>query len=162
MLDEYISSRLQGRRVLIMEDDYLQAQNLVELMKIQGAEVLGPAPSVEEGMGLLLRNRLPDMAILDVRLGKENVFPLVEALTTIGIPFVFTSGSPDWSLPEPYDSMPHCEKPLDEGELLRALAALGSVRRPQALRQSTHDQRPQTMGMRATWSSMATAAMLGD
>ena len=128
MLDAYITSRLQGRRVLIVEDDYLQAQNLAELMKNQGAEVVGPAPSVEEAMGLLLRGPLPDMAILDVRLGQEKVFPLVEVLRTIGIPFVFASGSPDWSLPEAYEGVPHCEKPLDERELLRALAMLSRVR----------------------------------
>ena len=44
-------------------------------MQIQGAEVVGPAPSGEKGMGFLLRSRLPDIAILDVRLGQENVYP---------------------------------------------------------------------------------------
>jgi CheY-like chemotaxis protein len=128
MSDTYITSRLQGRKVLIVEDDYLQAQHMAELMQSQGAEVVGLAPSVEEGMGLLLRGPLPDMAILDVRLGQETVFPLVEALRTIGIPFVFASASPDWSLPEAYEGVPHCEKPLDERELLRALAMLSQVR----------------------------------
>ena len=42
MLDEYINSRLRGRRVLIVEDDYLQAQYLADLMEAQGAEAVGP------------------------------------------------------------------------------------------------------------------------
>lgn len=52
------------------------------------------------------------------------MFPLVEALRAVGIPFAFASASPSWSLSEPYDELPHCAKPLDERELLRALAAL--------------------------------------
>jgi CheY-like chemotaxis protein len=123
-LDAYVTNRLQGRRVLIVEDDDLQAQNLAELIQSQGADVVGPAPSVEEGMGLLLRGLLPDMAVLDVRLGQGRVSPLLEVLKMIGMPFVFVSGSPDWSLPEAYEEAPHCEKPLDERELLRALAML--------------------------------------
>jgi two-component SAPR family response regulator len=124
MLDEYINSRLRGRRVLIVEDDYLQAQYLADLMEAQGAEAVGPVSSVDDALSSLLRDMLPDFAILDVQLGREKVFPLVEALRTLNVPFVFTTAYPDWSLPEPYDMLPHCEKPLDERQLLRTLAML--------------------------------------
>lgn len=127
MLDEYVTSRLRGRRVLIVEDDYFQAQDLAELMAAHDAVVLGPVPSVEDGLGVLLE-AVPDLAILDVRLGREMVFPLVEALGTLGVPLVLATACPDWSLPEPYGALPHCEKPLDHRELLRALAALSRAR----------------------------------
>ena len=128
MFDEYIASRLRGRRVLIVEDDYLQAQHLADLMDAQGAEALGPVSSVDDALSLLLQDRLPDCAVLDVQLGREKVFPLVEALRTLDVPFVFVTAYPDWSLPEPYDMLPHCEKPLDERELLRTLATLSRAR----------------------------------
>jgi two-component SAPR family response regulator len=123
-LDDYIRSQLCGRRILIVEDDYFQAQDLTELMQAKGAEVVGPVPSVDKGMSLLLNDTLPDMAILDVRLGEETVYPLVEALKTLSIPFVFATANPDWTMPEPYEGLPHVEKPIDERELLRVLTAL--------------------------------------
>lgn len=128
MMNEYITTRLRGRRVLIVEDDHLQAQNLAELMQGQGAQVVGPVASVDEALALLSRDALPDLAILDVRLGNEKVFSLVEVVRTLGVPFVFVSASPDWSLPEAYEGLPHCEKPLDEMELLRTLAMLSRAR----------------------------------
>lgn len=132
MWNEYIASRLRGRRVLIVEDDYLLALDMAELVRAQGAEVAGPVPSVAEGLSLLLRDRLPDSAILDVRLGRETVFPLVEGLAMLRIPFLFASAYPDWSLPERYEQVPHCEKPIDQKELLQTLAGLsGSSDRPE-------------------------------
>ncbi len=128
MLDEYLTSRLRRRRVLVAEDDYLQAQHLVELLEAQGGEATGPVSSVDDALSLLLLDMLPDLAVLDVQLGREKVFPLVEALRTLGVPFVFATAYPGWSLPEPYDMLPPCEKPLDERELLRTLATLGRVR----------------------------------
>jgi two-component SAPR family response regulator len=128
MLDEYITSRLLGRRVLIVEDDYLQAQHLADLIEAQGAEALGPVASVDDALGLLVQDMLPDFAVLDVQLGRERVYPLVEALRTLGVPFVLATAHPDWGLPEPYDMLPHCEKPLDERELLRTLAMLSRTR----------------------------------
>lgn len=123
MLDAFVAARLAGRRVLVVEDDWLQAQDIAATLQEKGAQVMGPVPSVGEALALLLRG-LPDLAVLDVRLGQERVFPLVEALGTLGVPFVLASGSPGWSLPEPYGALPLCEKPLDPGELLRKLAAL--------------------------------------
>lgn len=129
--DEYIASRLRGRRVLIVEDDYLLAQDMAEMVEAQGAKILGPVRNVADGLSLLLRERLPDAAILDVRLGQETVFPLVEGLATLGVPFLFATGNPDWSLPERYERVPHCEKPIDERELLQTLAGLsGAPDRP--------------------------------
>ena len=124
MLDSYIRNQLCGRRILIVEDDFFQAQDLAELMQAKGANVVGPVPSVEEGMSLLLQDTLPDMAILDVRLARGTVYPLAEALRTLSIPFVFATAYPDWVMPEPYEGLPHVEKPLDPRELLRVLTAL--------------------------------------
>lgn len=57
------------------------------------------------------------------------VSPLVEALRTLRGPLVFATACPDWSLPGPYEALPHGEKPLDQRALLRELAALGRARR---------------------------------
>ncbi|MBP1806113.1 response regulator [Rubellimicrobium aerolatum] len=128
MPDDYIRLRLQGRRILVVEDDYLQAEEMRVALGALRATVIGPVPSVEEALDRLAAEDPPDAAVLDVRLGRGPVFPLVDVLRRAGVPVVFASASPHWSLPEPYEDLPHCEKPLDMGELLLALAGVARAR----------------------------------
>ncbi|QKK20501.1 response regulator [Rhizobium indicum] len=39
---------LTGRKVLVVEDNYLQAKTIAEALADHGAEVLGPFPEPEE------------------------------------------------------------------------------------------------------------------
>ena len=44
---------LRGRHVLVVEDEYVQAEDLCQELEDQGPEVLGPVPTVAEALGLL-------------------------------------------------------------------------------------------------------------
>ena len=103
----------RGRRVLVVEDEYVIAQDLKSSLENAGAEVLGPVPSVARAMALLDADAAPDAAILDVNLGTEDVFPVAEALRERGVPFVFATGYDAWSLPSAYAEVPRWEKPFD-------------------------------------------------
>jgi CheY-like chemotaxis protein len=109
---------LAGRRVLIVEDSYLIAMHLTGMLERAGAEVVGPALSVEEAFGSL--DPLPEIATLDVQLGEETSFPIADELAQRGVPFVFATGTADL-IPTAHRSRPLCHKPLSERAILKAL-----------------------------------------
>lgn len=83
---------LEGRRILVVEDDYIIAQDFQEELEAAGAIVVGPAPSVSKALCLLNGEPGLNAAVLDVNLGDEKTFPVAEALTAKTIPFLFATG----------------------------------------------------------------------
>ena len=116
---------ITGRRILVVEDEYLIASDLAEWLEEQGAEVLGPVPGVAEALALIDAGPLPDVAVLDITLGTEPVFPVADALQAARVPFVFVTGYDAALIPARYENASRCIKPLDRARVLRALAAVG-------------------------------------
>src|SRR5262249_477527 len=84
-------AQLTHNGVLVVEDDYLVAMDIVRALERAGAEVIGPAPAVEAALDAL-EQTAPDGAILDINLGGEMAFPVADALLARGVPFVFATG----------------------------------------------------------------------
>jgi len=112
---------LRGRRILVVEDDYLLAEDLRRELERQGAEVVGPVPSVADAVRLVQAEERLDGAILDVNLRGERVYPVVDLLRERRVRTVFTTGYEQWALPEAYADVPRCEKPVEMRQLARAL-----------------------------------------
>jgi CheY-like chemotaxis protein len=108
-------------RVLVVEDEYLLADDLRREIEAAGAEVLGPAASVGAALRLLDGPDRADAAVLDVNLGGDSVYPVARALRRLGVPFVFLTGFDPWALPRDFADAPHYEKPVDARQVLRAL-----------------------------------------
>jgi CheY-like chemotaxis protein len=113
--------RASARSILVVEDEYLLADDLRRDLEAAGAHVLGPVASVPEALAILSGAERVDAAVLDVNLAGETVFPLAETLRRRGVPFVFATGYEPWALPPDFARVPRCDKPLDVGQLLRAL-----------------------------------------
>jgi hypothetical protein len=62
-----------------------------------------------------------DVAILDVNLGDERVFPVADALMEKGVPFVFTTGYGPSGLEDRYPGRAVITKPYREATLVEAL-----------------------------------------
>jgi CheY-like chemotaxis protein len=122
MADE-TSNGLRNRRLLIVEDDYMIAVELAQSLEALGVEVIGPAASVEDALALVEQEggRM-DGAVLDINLRGRRVYPVAEALTARGVPFVFATGYDAMMIPEDYAGVPRCEKPVDKELLARMLA----------------------------------------
>ena len=115
------------RRVLIVEDDYLIADDLAYSLEDLGMEVVGPAPSVEAALQLLEdEGERLDGAVLDINLRDQRVYPVANALTARGVPFVFTTGYDPETIPQAYAAAPRCEKPVDKRKLVRWLSDVGA------------------------------------
>jgi CheY-like chemotaxis protein len=112
-------ARIEGLRVLIVEDAVLLALELEAGLEEAGAIVVGNAAELEEGMAMLSLEM--DAAVLDANLNGASVAPLAEALRERGIPFVFATGYGERGAPEGFNA-PVVRKPYNVHQIVRALA----------------------------------------
>ena len=120
-MPDTVEAGLVGRRIFVVEDDYLIAACLADQLEELGAVVSGPAATVSDAIELLNREDGVDAAILDVNIRGEKVYPVADKLRARGVPFVFATGYDDWVVPECYAAVPRIEKPADIDRLTRAL-----------------------------------------
>jgi CheY-like chemotaxis protein len=86
---------LAGRKVLVVEDEPVQALDLEEQLRDLGCTVLGPAGSSLEAWHLVRRER-PNAVLLDWMLLDGGAARLVRRLTTEEVPFaVVTAPEPE-------------------------------------------------------------------
>lgn len=83
---------LDGRRVLVIEDEPEVAAAVEQLLGDAGAIILGPVGTVAEALALLARDQRPDAAVLDLNLRGELALPVADRLAALGVPFVVTTG----------------------------------------------------------------------
>src|SRR5262245_32101863 len=126
-----MKSDLDGRTVLLVEDEYLIASELSTALRRAGANVLGPARDADSARASL-DGKHPDAAILDIALAADFVYPLADELLIAGVPMVFATGFDRRVLPERFRNLPHHLKPVRPSSLLRALEAAISERRGHA------------------------------
>jgi CheY-like chemotaxis protein len=119
------SGPLTGRTVLLVEDDFIVGYDMQTLLEEQGASVFGPATSVDEALQLLSTHS-PTVAVLDVNLNGEFVFPLAVELQARGIPFVFATAyaDDDKLFPEAVQGVPRLAKPVLPNALISQLRKL--------------------------------------
>jgi DNA-binding response OmpR family regulator len=103
---------LNGCTVLVVEDRYMIASDIAEEVAGLGAEVLGPAPNLAAA-GELIRLRRPDIALLDVNLDGEMVYPLAEDLAGRGVRIAFLTGYEAEVVDEAWRERPRLMKPVD-------------------------------------------------
>jgi DNA-binding NtrC family response regulator len=71
-----------------------------------------------------------DVAILDVNVAGELVYPIANQLEERGIPFIFSSGYGAGGLPVEYRGWPTLSKPFQQEELAPMLAEVVQHRLP--------------------------------
>jgi CheY-like chemotaxis protein len=113
---------LDGWRILVVEDNYLIAQDLTELLEDLGATVIGPVGWPDQALALVEENRATlNCAVLDVDLHGKKSYPIADALTGLGIRVVFTTGYDSDGFDEHYAGYPRCEKPVQAQTILGAI-----------------------------------------
>jgi DNA-binding response OmpR family regulator len=115
---------LQGLRILIVEDEYLIADDLRDALLDASAAVLGPVPTVKAAKELIEREPAIDAALLDINLGGTLVFDVADDLVARGVPFAFATGYDRWSIPERFAKVPRLEKPVRVRQVVTVLDML--------------------------------------
>jgi DNA-binding LytR/AlgR family response regulator len=111
---------LDGRRVLVVEDEYLIAEDLREQLEASGAQVIGPVGHLEAALDHARDERI-DAAVLDLNLGGAAAFPVADLLADRSVPMVFSTGYDAIAIPPRYAHVRTCIKPLAIATLVRAL-----------------------------------------
>ncbi len=118
-----MTSPLSGLRVLVIEDEILVSWLLEDMLSELGCVVAGPAARIEQALEIVTTEAI-DAAVLDVNLNGRTSYPVADALTARGVPFVFSTGYDKNSLAEGYRVFPVIQKPFHRSELAEALQGL--------------------------------------
>ena len=113
-----------GRRVLVVEDDFLAVADLVDRLQSMGADVVGPVPNVERALEQLDRQPAIRGAILDLNVQGKMVFSLADELSRRDVPYVFSTGYEASDIPSRYAHIPRFPKPADDRTVAAALLGL--------------------------------------
>ncbi len=120
------TTKLQGLRVLIVEDEMMVSMLIEDMLSDLGCIVVGPAARLDEAIELVNAGGI-DCAVLDVNLGGQPIFPLADLLREKGRPFAFATGYGDAGLRDVDRGSPVLQKPFREGDLARVLRELRAV-----------------------------------
>lgn len=112
-----------SKRVLVAEDEFLVYLALEEELRANGYDVVGPCATVG-AVREALANEAIDLALLDINLAGEMVWPVADELVARNLPFLFVSGYAAAAMPETYRRFPRLEKPYDPVKLVAALRQL--------------------------------------
>ena len=119
------STPLAGLDVLLVEDESMVSILLEDMLLELGAGSVRHANRLEAGFTLAAA-KTPGLAVLDVNLAGQAIFPLAEKLTQDGIPILFITGYGREGLSAAWHSHEVLQKPLTltqlEESLRRALA----------------------------------------
>ena len=88
-----MTGTLDGLRVLVVEDEPLQALNYYDILTDAGAEVLGPYASSSSAIAVAAKLSC-DVAVVDYALDDETSVSLQERLETLDIPFIVLTAYP--------------------------------------------------------------------
>ena len=107
--------------MLVVEDEMLVALLVEDMLADAGCIVIGPFARVRDALAAAAAEVL-DLALLDVNVADEKVFPVAYALEERGVPFLFLTGYGQAALPQ---DRPHWEaisKPFFPKTLAMGLA----------------------------------------
>jgi DNA-binding response OmpR family regulator len=101
---------LNGKRILIVEDEPVIAFDLQTTIADQHGVIIGPASTLKQALQFA-QTEILDGAILDLRLREGLALAVAEALRTRGIPFVIHSGQAEVTIPAHWPPTPVISKP---------------------------------------------------
>lgn len=111
---------LKGQRILVVEDNFVMALDLSQMVEELGGAVVGPVGRLDEGVALAQSNEL-DGAILDVDLDGANTFNLADGLLAGDVPVIFATGYDVKTLPDRFGDTPKLSKPFSLDTVKKAL-----------------------------------------
>jgi CheY-like chemotaxis protein len=116
---------LNGKRVLLIEDEALVAMLVEDMLADEGCVVAATATRLAEAVAVAKDTSIEvDLAILDVNLAGEPVFAVAEALASRGVPFAFATGYGAGGLPDAWKKRPTLQKPFTANDVRTVLEGI--------------------------------------
>lgn len=118
-----MSADLSGRRILVVEDSPVVADDSADILRELGCTVVGPAGSMAPALQLAEQEEF-DAAVVDINIRGGKSYAVLKILESRQIPFLLTSGYADWSMPEEWIDRPRLAKPYTANMLRDSIASL--------------------------------------
>src|SRR5436190_6048091 len=111
--------RLDGKVILVVEDEPLVALDVIKALRSAGARVLSTG-YLEAG---LCTTEHPDLsaAVIDLHLGDGSGTAICKRLTQRGVPFVVYTGYPPMLISGDWPDVPVISKPARPDQIIAAL-----------------------------------------
>jgi CheY-like chemotaxis protein len=119
----FVPKVLIGKRVLIVDDEFVVALLIEDMMTECGCITVGPHGTVEAALNAV-ETEVFDAAILDINVGGADIDPVAYALVDRNIPFMFLSGYGDEAKWPDHPDWKVCSKPFAADDLLGVLSAM--------------------------------------
>ena len=117
---ESLAGDLSGLRVLVVEDEAAISLVLEDMLLDFGCEVVGPSARLAAALEAVEKEKV-DIAILDVNVAGESIYPVAEALQARSIPFVFSTGYGSQGIKDSFRDRPVLQKPFAQHDLKQKL-----------------------------------------
>jgi len=115
---------LDGKRVLLVEDQFVIALDAEQILLENGAAEVDLAATLDEALRSIAEQP-PDVAVLDVNLGAGTSLAVADRLAELGAPFIFATGYGDGSMiGERHAHVPVVRKPYGGQALIVGLLAV--------------------------------------
>ena len=111
-----------GHSILIVEDEPLIAMMLEDFLESLGHSIAGTCDTVTSALDHVDKGGF-DLAILDVNLKGENVWPVASRLRERSVPFLIATGGHVDPPPPEFDDAPVIEKPYTVDRVTPAINA---------------------------------------
>ncbi len=111
---------LAGLRVLLVEDEMMVSLLIEDILAEQRCVIVGPYDRLTEAL-VAARTRVIDLAVLDVNIAGDKVYPIADVLAAREIPFLLLSGYGESAIPSEHPDWRVCGKPFREDVLIGML-----------------------------------------
>jgi CheY-like chemotaxis protein len=105
-------------RILVIEDEFLLAAHIEDLLVGAGVEVIGPVGTLDEALKLA-RDETMHGALLDVNINGGRVDDVAAILAQRDVPFIFVTGYGRANLPPLFQNAVVVGKPFKDEDLMR-------------------------------------------
>lgn len=102
---------LDALRILVVEDELLALMTLEDILRDAGCVIVATVSRVGPALEAAREAEI-DIALLDVNLAGERVYPVAEVLAVRCVPFLFMTGYSSEMLPGSHATRPVVTKPL--------------------------------------------------
>ena len=115
--------RLNGKSVLIVEDNFLVAEDLRCTVEQAGGTVVGPVADASQALEVAKKEQI-DVALLDVGLRGQSSSAVAVALAYRLIPFILITGYVRDALPPDMENALYLAKPVMSDAVLNLITTL--------------------------------------
>ncbi|MDK4742329.1 response regulator (plasmid) [Rhizobium sp. CB3060] len=114
------SQMFSGKRLLIVEDEYFLSEKARGKLRELGIFLIGPVGKAEDALELI-EGKKADAVILDLHLDAGFVFPIVETLQRLKLPYIFAIGHHPPIVRTRFTGFILCEKAVEIEHIAKAL-----------------------------------------